>query len=438
MNTRQYRQLDRECIWHPYTKHSVMAGEDFPVITRGKGLYLYDTDGNRWLDAVSSWWACALGHSHPRIITAMARQGKKLQHSILGNMSHPPAIELASRLVRLFPHGNRRVLFASDGASAVEASLKIALQYWHNLDRPEKNRFVSLKEAYHGDTLGAVSVGKLDSFHRQYDSLLFPVHRAESPCCGTCRHGKAPETCRQECFASMETIFNKHSKTLAAVIVEPLCQGAAGMRIYAPAYLVKLAKLCAAHKVLLIADEVAVGYGRTGRMFAFEHAGIDPDIVCTGKAMSAGYLPISATIVKQSIFNTFSDKPADHTFYHGHTFSGNPIACAAAVETLKVYEEKDIVRKAAQAGVVLEKAIRPIAALPGVRNVRCLGLIAAVEMTGPAGTVAARNIRTYLLKKKMLVRPLGNVVYLMPPLITPHAVLKEMAALLHNAVEKSV
>jgi len=411
--------------------------EDFPVITHGKGVYLYDADGNRWLDAVSSWWGCALGHNHPRIVSASNRQSKKLQHSILGNLSHPPAIELAERLVKLFPDRKRRVMFASDGASAVEAALKISLQYWHNIGNPERNRFVSLENAYHGDTLGAVSVGKIESFHRQYDPLLFPVFRAESPCCGTCIHGKKPETCKVECFASMAKIFQKHSADLAAVIVEPLCQGAAGMRIYSPRYLRKLSDLCERYKVLLIADEIAVGYGRTVKMFAFEHAGINPDIVCTGKAMSAGYLPISATIVKQKIFETFNDSQVDRTFYHGHTFTGNPIACAAAVETLKVYKEENIVAMAAATGKLLAKEMSKLRGLPDVLDVRCLGMIGAVEFGGPAGSQLAQSIRKELMKNKILIRPLGNVVYLMPPLVTPRRVLEKIISLLGKAISKN-
>jgi adenosylmethionine-8-amino-7-oxononanoate aminotransferase len=435
MNSKQYRQADRSSIWHPYTKLSSITREDFPIITRGKGIYLYDTDGNRWLDAVSSWWACALGHNHPRIVTAIKKQTAKLQHSILGNLSHPPAIELASKLVQLFPDSKRRVLFASDGASAVEAALKISLQYWHNIGHPEKNKFVSLENAYHGDTLGAVSVGRLKSFHQQYDPLLFPVFRAESPCCSTCIHNRKPETCKVECFTSMEKIFQKHHSKLAAVIIEPLCQCAAGMRIYSPKYLQKLAVLCKKHNVLLIADEIAVGYGRTGKMFAFEHARINPDIVCIGKAMSAGYLPISATVVKEKIFKTFSDIPHDHTFYHGHTFAGNPIACAAAIETLKVYIKDNITARAEATGKLLAKEMEKFRNLPNVLDVRCLGMIGAVEFGGPKGNQLAQAVRKKILQKGVLIRPLDNVVYLMLPLITPYQTVSSTVSLLFRALD---
>ncbi|NVM57734.1 MAG: aminotransferase class III-fold pyridoxal phosphate-dependent enzyme [Desulfobacterales bacterium] len=233
IETDQYRKMDKRSIWHPYTRHSAAQTGAFPIITSGEGVYLFDTEGNQYLDAISSWWACNLGHSHPRLVEAIIRQARELQHSILGNLSHPRAIELATELVSLFSDPCH-VLFASDGASAVEAALKIAVQYWHNLGRSERNRFVSLDGAYHGDTLGAVSVGYMEGFHLPFKPVLFPGYRAESPCCGHCRHGKEPASCKQECFDSMLAIFEQHSEELAAVIIEPLCQGAAGMRIYSP------------------------------------------------------------------------------------------------------------------------------------------------------------------------------------------------------------
>jgi len=408
--TNRYRQLDRSSIWHPYTRFSTMD-RAFPVIERGVGAYLYDTDGKRYLDAVSSWWACNLGHGNRRITRAIRRQCGELQHSILGNLSHPRAIELASEIAMLFPGARRRVLFASDGASAVEAALKIALQYWHNIGKPERSEFASLADAYHGDTLGAVSVGYLAGFHKPFKPILFPAYRAESPCCAACKHGKTPASCRLECFSSMRQLIEKHRRKLAAIIVEPMCQGAAGMRIYPEKYLKALAVLCRKRNILLIADEIAVGMGRTGKMFAFQHAGIDPDIVCMGKGLSGGYLPISATVVKNSIYDTFSDTPEDHTFYHGHTFTGNPIACAAALETLAIYREDKVVKQAVNGGNVLREAMASLEGLGGVSGVRSLGMIGAFE------TTAARQIRDRLLDQhRILLRPLGNTVYLMLPL----------------------
>ncbi|MBU4286418.1 MAG: adenosylmethionine--8-amino-7-oxononanoate transaminase [Verrucomicrobia bacterium] len=440
MNTENYRDLDRRHLWHPYSRHSAIRDTAFPVMVRGEGVYLFDSDGRRYLDAISSWWACNLGHSHPRLVKAIARQAQRLQHSILGNLSHPGAIELAARLGQLFPDRGRRVFFSGDGASAVEAALKIAVQYWYNLGRPERRGFVSLGNAYHGDTLGAVSVGYVPEFHAPFQPLLFPVFRAPAPCCGICAHGLRPDTCAQECVASMADILEKNAAEIAAVIVEPMCQGAAGMRIYAPACLAKMAALCRKHDVLLIADEIAMGFGRTGRMFAFEHAGIDPDIVCLGKGLAGGYLPMSATIVREALYETFTDQPTDHTFYHGHTFAGNPVAAAVALETLRIYEEDRIVERAREAGERLQTALAPIRGLSGVRDVRGLGLLAAVELAESkeqSGPERARRMAAWLLQQGVLIRPLGSVVYLMPPLITPDSVLAQLACQVREALAQS-
>jgi len=438
MTTDAYRQMDRRSVWHPYTTHSAQQEEQFPIMVRGEGIYLYDTDGQRWVDAISSWWACNLGHGNPRLIAAIQRQAGELQHSILGNLSHPRAIELAEQLAALFPRAPRRTLFASDGSSAVEAALKIAIQYWYNVGQPQRRRFVSLRGGYHGDTLGAVSIGRIEGFHRPFEPLLFPALQAEAPCCAQCAHGQNPANCPMTCFTSMQRLIEEHRAELAAVVVEPLCQGAAGIRIYAPRYLTRLAELCREHDILLIADEVAMGFGRTGKMFAVEHAGVDPDIVCLGKGLSGGYLPLSATVVQERIFNTFHDRPNNHTFYHGHTFTGNPIACAAALETLRIYAEENIVAQAAQRGKELAAQMVPLRELPGVRNIRCLGLIGAVEL-GSAddeaqGILAAQTVRKKLFAQRILVRPLGNVVYLMPPLIISPAELTTTIRALHDAI----
>jgi len=411
----KYRKIDRCFLWHPYSSHSVIQKNNFPVIVRGKGPYLFDCEGKRYFDAISSWWCCNLGHNHPRLVKAIKTQAGKLQHSILGNMSHPPAIELAEKIGKLFADNNRRVFFSSDGASSIEAAIKIAVQYWHNIGKPNRCRLVSLEHAYHGDTLGAVSAGFLPQFHRQFKPLTFPVHRAAAPDCSNCLQSGTGNSCNCQCFESMQRTVEKHHDKIAAVIVEPLCQCAAGMRIYPPAYLKKLAQLCRSYDILLIADEIAVGFGRTGTMFAFEQAGIDPDIVCLGKGLSGGYLPISAAVVKERIYATFRDLPVDHTFYHGHTFAGNPIACAVALEVLKIYGEENIIEEARRKGKMMKKKMAELRFLKGINNVRGLGMIAAFDMDNAA---KAPIIKTAMFKAGALIRPLGNTIYLMPPLIT--------------------
>lgn len=428
----KYREIDRRYLWHPYSGYSAIQEDDFPVIVRGRGPWLYDADGKKYFDAISSWWCCNLGHGHPRLVRAIKGQAAKLQHSILGNMSHPPAIELAEELGKLFV-GKKRVFFSSDGASAVEAAIKIAFQFWHNTGQPRRNRLVSLENAYHGDTLGAVSAGYLPRFHAPFKPLLFPVLRAKSPDCPGCPHKHADGRCNCECFASMEGIIEKRHEQIAAVIFEPLCQCAAGMRMYPPLYLSKLARLCRAHRILMIADEIAVGFGRTGEMFAFEHSGIDPDIVCLGKSLAGGYLPISATIVREGIFNSFRD--TNHTFYHGHTFAGNPIAATAALEVLKIFKEERIVESARRKGELMRKEMDRLQSSPGVKNTRFLGMIAALELAGEkVGAARAQEIKKRMTHKGVLIRPLGNVIYLMPPLVTPDDILKRTIDLLANTL----
>ena len=433
-HTESLRRRDREVLWHPYTRRSVFDATDFPVIERGEGIYLYDTDGRQYLDAISSWWACNLGHSRPELVDAIRRQAGVLQHSILGNMSHPSAIELAERIGGLFPD-HRRVFFSSDGASAVEAGLKIAVQFWHNVGRPEKCRFVSLAGAYHGDTLGAVSVGFMESFHRPFRSLVAPALQAEAPCCGACKYGGNETNCDLECFESMRAIISGHAGELAAAIVEPLCQGASGMRIYSPRYLAALGQLCRETNVLLFCDEIAVGMGRTGKMFASEHAHVLPDIVSIGKGLSGGYLPISATVVTDAIYQTFSDVPGDNTFYHGHTFAGNPIAAAVSIEVLDIYRREGIVERAAASGKTLAEAMQAVSTLDCVSNIRCLGMIAAAQLTSRD---IAQRAGKMLLDQGLLVRPLGNVIYLMLPLITSEQVILATVDQLARAISDSV
>ena len=436
----RYQMMDRQSLWHPYTRFSALEAQPLPVITHGEGAFLYDDSGRKYLDAISSWWACNLGHGHPRIIEAIIRQTRELQHSILGNLSHPRAIELAAMITGLFPD-DRRVMFASDGSCAVEAALKIALQYWYNMGQLEKTKFVALDFAYHGDTLGAVSVGYLEHFHKPFKSALFPVFQAPAPCCGTCAFHESETVCLRECFDTMRLILKEHAHELAAVIIEPMCQGSGGMRIQNPDYLRRLARLCQDEGVLLIADEIAVGMGRTGKLFAFEHAEILPDIVCMGKSLSAGYLPISATVVKAPIYETFRDMPEDHTFYHGHTFAGNPIAAAAAIETLKVYEEEGIVAQSAAMAKVLAEELSSLAGLPGVRNVRSLGMIGVVELEDDkdgAGTRRAVQVRDRLRANGILLRPLGPVIYVMPPLVTPEPVLRLLVQAVGKVIRETV
>jgi adenosylmethionine-8-amino-7-oxononanoate aminotransferase len=390
---------DRDHVWHPYTRASAAAAGDLPMLVRGDGIHLVDTEGRRYVDAISSWWCAALGHSHPAIVAAIQQQAGELQHSILGNLSHPRAAELAARLAGLMPSPDRHVLFASDGASAVEQAIKIAVQYQHTIGQTRRTRLACLAEAYHGDTLGAMSVGYQEAWHHPFKSLLAePVMLP-----------------RSDTFSAAR--LDPHADELAALIVEPLCLGAAGMKMYAARWLSEAAAWCRAHGVLLIVDEIALGFGRTGRMFAFEHADIDPDLVCVGKALTAGTLPLSATIAKDALYRRFDD---EHTLQHGHTFCGNPIACAAALAALKLYADMDVSQRARELGAGLQVDLAPLNGHARVKEMRFLGAIAVVELqptleSGPL--TLPHRIRLRLQQEGVLLRPLGSVLYLMPPLI---------------------
>lgn len=397
-------------------------------MVRGEGVTLTDSSGKTYTDLISSWWCCALGHSHPAIVEAIVEQAHQLQHSILGNLSHAGAENLAQKIAHLMPSPERHVFFAADGCSAVEAAMKMAIQYWDNIGRKGKYKFMSMDQSYHGDSLGALSVGFVDHFHRPFRhavprqiTLPFPIPTEQDPAG----------------FSEAERLIGQHSHECAAVIVEPLCQGAAGMRMYPAAYLKRLSECCKTHDLLLISDEIAMGFGHTGEMFAFHHAGIDPDIITIGKALTAGYLPASAAVVKDAVYQTFADHPNDHTFYHGNTFAGNPLACAAAVKALDIYEEIDIVSIARHMGANLEDIFKPFREIAMVKDVRHLGMIAVIEIDEKASD-KVHAIRQDMLEAGYLIRPLGNVFYFMPPYIISNACLQEAGELLLKTVKKHI
>ena len=414
--TADLRRRDRAHVWHPYTRFSTLTGEDMPVIVRGEGSYLIDAGGRRYLDAIASWWCANLGHGRAEIIEAIRQQAGELQHSILGNLTHPAAIELAEALAGLMPMPDRHVLFASDGSSAIEQAVKIAIQYRANTGSTARQQIACLDGAYHGDTLGAMALGYLEHFHKPYEKHLFPALRLPFPDCACVKNDPG---CAAACFSPAQTLLDAHAETLTAVIVEPLLQGASGMRIYGEAWLRALARWCKQHDVLLIVDEIATGFGRTGKWFAFQHAGIDPDIVCVGKGLSAGYVPISATIVRDSIYDTFADLPADHTLQHGHTFCGNPIAAAASLAALRLYRD-GVIDEVQGKGKTLAGLLAPAWQHHRVQEVRSIGLMTAIilrpETAKPAQPALPHRIRLRLKERGILLRPLGDVLYVMPPL----------------------
>lgn len=435
MKSDELRKKDIEHIWHPYTNMTQFEKSEFPIITRAEGCYLYDADENKLFDGIASWWCVNFGHSHPRLVKAIKDQAEKLQHVILGGASHSSVIALAEKLAEITPDGLEHCFFASDGSSVVEASLRMAIQYWDNCGESQRKKFVSLKDGYHGDTLGAVSVGYVDLFHKEIKDLLPQHYRAESPHCAQCPNGKTPEDCDIECFQSMKEIIVEHHREIAAVIVEPLCQGAAGIRIYKDEYLIRLRKLCDQYNLLLIADEIAVGFGRTGAMFACERAGISPDIMTVGKGLTGGYLPLSAAVVNDRIYQTFSD---GKIFYHGHTFCGNPIATALANEALALYEDEKIV-ETIQPRIQQLHAVMTLVAneLPN-SFMQTLGMIGMIELSGKDGGAArADAITRAAYKQGLLIRPLGSVLYLWPPLVITEKQLQDIGNILMKTVRET-
>ena len=434
-----WRQRDIKHLWHPYTEITAFEGAAFPVIERAEGVNLYEVSGRRLLDGISSWWCVNLGHSHPKLIAAIHEQAEKLQHCILGGMSHPRAIELAERLAQLTPGDLNHAYFACDGSSAVEAALKMAVQYRVNIGQLKRSRFIGLADGYHGDTLGAMGVGFVETFHKDFEAILTPAYQAVSPHCAKCPYGKTPETCDIECFESMEQLVRDHHDDVTAVILEPLCQGASGIRIYPEEYLRRTRVLCDEHDILLIADEIAVGFGRVGKMFACERAGIAPNIMTFGKGLTGGYLPMSVAMVSDRVYDTFrADGEGTRTFYDGHTYCGNPITSALALAALDVYEGENIPACLAPKIQQLAERMSGLKEWAKTSTVLTLGLIGALEISdADGGADRAKKIGQCAMGLGLFIRPLGPVVYLWPPLTTTPDELGKMLDILNSAVAQT-
>ena len=439
IETLPLQELDYRHLWHPYTDINAYESGDFVCFDRAEGVYLYDQSGRPILDGISSWWAASLGHGHPDIVEAIREQAEVLQHSILGNQTHPRAIQLAARLAEITPPGLEHCYFAADGASATEAALKMAIQYWDNIGVSGKTRFVSLKEGYHGDTLGAVGVGFVPAFHRPFEHAVVKAYVADMPH----RRGNPDEAADSEhalkAFESMERLVRKHHDELAGVILEPLCQGAAGMRIYPTDYLIRVRGLCDEFDLILIADEIAVGFGRTGSLFACDEAGIAPDILCLGKALTGGYLPMSAAIVTDTIYDSFrSDELNDRTFYDGHTYCGNPITSAAALAALDVFMGDKVLDNAGPLAEQLAAGMAEIARHDSVEYYKTLGLIGMIALKEEAGgATLAKKVARKALDLGLFIRPLGEVLYLWPPLMSAPDQLGDMLRLFDEAIARS-
>ena len=414
---------DRACVWHPYTQMRT-APPPLPIV-RGEGVFLYTEDGRRLLDGISSWWVNIHGHSHPRLNQALIDQARQLEHVVFAGCTHRPAIELAERLIGVLPQGLRRVFYSDNGSTAVEVAVKLAWQYWQNLGESRRQIVVALHHAYHGDTVGAMSVSEASVFTDAFRSLLFPVVRADAPYCYRCPVGLERATCSVECLRSLEGVLEAHGDSVAAVLVEPMLQGAGGMVVWPAEFLAGVRRLCDRFGTLLIADEVLTGFGRTGRLFACEHASIVPDIICLSKALTAGYLPMGATVTSEAVYDGFLSDDRARTFFHGHSFTANPLACAVALASLDLFRAEGVLERIGRLEAQLRAGLSPLARLPLVGDVRVIGGVGVVELVADKQTRQADGyldgigprLSAAFLQRGLLLRPLGNVVYFMPPYV---------------------
>jgi adenosylmethionine-8-amino-7-oxononanoate aminotransferase len=417
---------DLKHVWHPCTQMQDHESVPMVPIVRGEGAWLIDADGRRYLDGISSWWTNIFGHANPRIAAALADQASTLEHVIFAGFTHEPAIELAEKLVAITPPGLDKVFFADNGSSAVEVALKMSFHYWLNQGHGEKTRFVALSGSYHGETLGALSVSDVALYRKTYAPLLLTPFLTPSPDAYEGKPGETPQQTAARRLRDLRTLLERHAHETCAVIVEPLVQCAGGMRMYHPDYLAGLRALCDEFSVHFIADEIAVGFGRTGSLFACEQAGVSPDFMCLSKGLTAGFLPLSVTLTTNDVYDAFyAEYNAGKAFLHSHSYTGNPLACRVALETLAIFRDEPVLDRNRQLAAHLAQRLAPLREHPHVADVRQTGMIAAVELVAdkatrrPFDSKERRGMRVYLhgLQQGVLLRPLGNVVYFMPPYV---------------------
>jgi adenosylmethionine-8-amino-7-oxononanoate aminotransferase len=400
---------DRRHVWHPYTQMQT-APPPIPVV-RGEGIYLFTADEQRILDGISSWWVNIHGHSHPRLNRALAEQAAKLEQVIFAGFAHEPAARLARALVDRAPEGLNRVFYSDDGSTAVEVALKMAYQAWRHRGETQRTLFVAFDDAYHGDTFGTMAMGGAPVFHETFRDLFFEVRHVATPVSRQ----------RPEHSEELEDLLLREGERIAAVIIEPMLQGAGGMLVHPPEFLRQVRDLTKAYDIPLIADEIFTGFGRTGRFFACEHAAIRPDLMCVSKALTGGYLPLAATLTSEEIFEAFLSEDRQRTFFHGHSYTANPLACAVALESLALFEEENRLGRVAELETLFRQRLEGLASHPKVNTTRLLGPMAALEIANDDGDgyLAALGPHLYeaFLKRGILLRPLGNVLYFLPPYV---------------------
>ncbi len=418
-------EKDLKYIWHPYTQMKDCQKLLPILIDKAKGVKLYDDKGKFYYDTISSWWCNVHGHNHPKIKQAIKKQLNSFEHVLFAGFTHKPAIALAEKLIQLTPGNLRKVFFSDNGSTSVEVALKMSFQYWQGIGRKKRKKFVSLDYAYHGDTIGAMSVSGVDLFNAVFKPLFFQSFKVPSPYCYRCPMGKQRTNCNIDCVKPLENLLNNKSEEICAVILEPLVMAAGGMIIYPKEYLNKVRELTKKYGVHLILDEVATGFGRTGKMFACEHAGVKPDFMCLSKGITSGYMPLGATLTTEKIYRAFyADYEKKKTFYHGHTYTANPLACSAAIASLEVFKQENTLSGIRKIIPLLRSEFEKMRVLPYVGDVRTLGMIGAVELVKdkqkkkPFKFEERIGLKIYKegLKRNILLRPLGNIIYLFLPL----------------------
>jgi lysine--8-amino-7-oxononanoate aminotransferase len=446
--TTPYEELlekNRRYLWNPFTQMKEFLDDEPLIVERAEGVRLYDVLGNEYLDGNSSLWLNVHGHNRRELNDAIAAQLERVSHSTLLGLSNVPAIELAERLVESTPASLGKVFFSDAGAAAVEIGLKMAFAYWRRVGRPEKRRFVAMRNAYHGDTIGAVSVGGIELFHGEFGPLLFEAERVSYPY--PYRFGGSAEECAESCLSELRELLAGRADELACLVVEPLVQAAGGMILMPPGFLAEVARLAREHDVLLLADEVATGFGRTGRMFACEHEAVEPDLMTLGKGLTGGYLPVAATLASDRIYDAFwGDFDELKTFFHGHSYTGNQLGCAVALASLDLFESDDLVARVAEKSRLLAELLAATAELEHVGEVRQRGFMVGIELVRDRKTKepfdwalgAGRHVCRRARDLGLITRPLGDVVTFMPPLATAEDDLEAMTAILHRAIAEGV
>ncbi len=439
----QLESWDKKYLWHPFTQMKDYVNAKPLIIEEGEGVILKDVSGNEYIDGVSSMWCNVHGHRRKEIDDAIKSQIDKIAHTSLLGLTNIPGIKLAKRLVEITPDKLTKVFYSDNGSTAVEVAVKMAFQYWQHKGYKDKTNFVALQNGYHGDTLGAVSLGSIDNFHDVFKPLLFNTIFATSPYCYRCPYDKEKTECSFECLSCLEEILSKNSESIAAMVMEPLVQGAGGMIVHPKGYLSSARKLCKKYNVLLIADEVMVGFGRTGKMFACSHEDVIPDILALSKGINGGYIPLAATLTTEEIYNTFLDEYSKKTFFHGHTYTGNPLACAAALASLDIFENEKVIERLQTKIMTLQERLKQFTNLNAVGDIRQFGLIAGIELVKNKQTKEPHScdekIGTKVClearQRGLIIRPLNNVIVIMPPLSININQLNKMMDIIYKSIE---